>query len=402
MNAQSKDDEKKLEEIRQQMPATTACYYLNTGTNGPLPKPTADIMAETIEKEFVEGRYLPFIKELYADMDITRNMLARIVNADFEEVALTHSTAEGLNIVLWGLGWRPGDEVITTNMEHSSGLAPLYLIKSRYGIVVKYVDVDYGDKYDETDLLSKIEGLITQKTRLMLVSHVSFSTGLAFPLKKIVELCHAHNVRVLVDGAQGVGAVPVDMHELGVDFYAMAGRKWLCGPEGVGALYVAKQRISEVDPTFISPASIKDRHDLDIRSPYVIPAPYAARYHTATAMNTAILLGFKTSLGFLLDQVGIDWITSRVPHLARYVRERISHIPNVEIITPPGQDAGFVHFHVKGWSPSDLCNKLNEKKFMIRPVPKQHLPAPARISAGFYNTEEELDLLAKAIEEIVS
>ncbi len=401
MDGQAANDKEKIKAIREQMPATTDVHYLNTGTNGPLPKVAVDAMQQEIEKEYREGRYLPFIKQLYADMDIVRNYLARMLGASYDEIALTQSTTEGMNIILWGLPWKPGDEVITTNMEHPAGLAPLALIKSRYGIVAKYVDVPYGEKYDEERFLLDVEQMITAKTRLLMVSHVSFSTGLTFPLKKITELCHAHNVSVLVDGAQGAGAIPVNLHELGVDFYAFTGRKWLCGPEGLGALYVSKKKISEVDPTFISPSSIRDRHDLDICSPYVIPAPFAARYQIATAINKPILMGFQKSLEYLSEHVGIEWITSRIPHLARYVRKLIGNLTGIELITPAGTEAGFVHFHVKGWDPKDLCDILNKKKFMVRPVPKPHLPTPARISTGFYNTKEELELFTEALSELI-
>ena len=401
MDARFPDDQEKIKAIRQQLPATSKLYYLNTGTNGPLPKVAVEAMQHEIEKEFREGRYLPFIKQLYADMDICRNYLADMLGASYEEIALTQSTTEGMNIILWGLNWQPGDEVITTNMEHPAGLAPLALIKSRYGLVVKYVDVLYGEEYDQDRFLSDVEQMITNRTRLLMISHVSFSTGLTFPLKKLTDMCHAHNVLVLVDGAQGAGSVPVNLHELGVDFYAFTGRKWLCGPEGLGALYVSKKRISEVDPTFISPSSIRDRHDLDICSPFVIPAPFAARYHTATAINKPILMGFQKSLEYLLQDVGIDWITNRIAHLSSYVRKLISKLPGVEIITPAGAEAGFVHFQVNGWEPKDLCDLLNKKKFMIRPVPKPHIPTPIRISTGFYNEERELELLSEAIKELI-
>jgi len=394
------EDREKLKIIREQMPAINACHYLNTGTNGPLPKVTVDVMKQVIDREFLEGRYLPFIKELYAEMDKTRALLARFVGASMEEIALTHSATEALNIVFWGLRWQPGDEVITTSVEHTAGLAPLSLVKHRHGVVVKYIEVHWGEKYNEEQLLAGVERLITPRTRLMLVSHVSFSTGITLPLKELAKLCHDHNAYVLVDGAQGVGATPVDMHDFGVDFYAIAGRKWLCGPEGIGALFIAKDRISEVDPTFISPSSIRDRHDLDIRSPYVIPAPFAARYHIATAMNNSILLGFQKSLEYLSD-LGMDWITRRIPSLARYVRGLLAPIPEVELITPPNKEAGFVHFQVKGWNPTDLCSILNKKGFMVRPVPKQHLPAPARISTGFYITKEELDLFVELLIKVI-
>ena len=402
MKTQLNNDTEKLQAIREQMPATTAVHYLNTGTNGPLPKMAADAMKAEAEKEYLQGRYLPFIEELYAEMDTTRNLLARIVGASYDEIALTHSTTEAMNIVLWGLCWLPGDEVVTTSLEHVGGIAPLALIKSRHGIVVKYVNVEYGEKYDEEEFVSAVERAITPRTRLLLVSHVSTSTGITFPIKKLVEICHAHNVYILVDGAQAVGAIPVNMHDLGVDFYAMAGRKWLCGPEGIGVLYIAKDRIPEVDPTFISPASVKQRSDLDMLSPYVIPAPFAARYQLATAMYKPTLLGFQKSLEYLLEDVGMEWIFTRIKGLARHMQALIREIPGVEVVTPLGKEAGMVEFHVAGWDPDDLCARLNERNFMIRPEPKHQLPAPARISTGFYNTEEELDQLAEVVREIVT
>lgn len=395
-------DIEKVKAIREQMPATTAVHYLNTGTNGPLPKMAADAMKAEAEKEYLEGRYLPFIERLYTEMDTTRNLLARIVGASYDEIALTHSTTEALNIVLWGLNWQPGDEVVTTSLEHVASLAPLSLIKARYGITIKYINVDYGDAYDEEAFVDAVEQAITPRTRLFVISHVSTSTGITFPLKKLVDVCHAHNVYVLADGAQAVGAVPVNMHDLGVDFYAMAGRKWLCGPEGIGVLYIARDRVPEVDPTFISPASVKNRSDLDMLSPYVIPAPFAARYQLATAMYMPTLLGFQKSLEYLLLHVGMDWITDRIQRLARHMQALISEIPGVEVVTPQGKEAGMIEFLVDGWNPPDLCTRLNERNFMIRPEPEQQFPAPARISTGFYNTEEELDQLAGLIDEIIN
>ncbi len=397
-----KNDNEKLKIIREQMPATLKVHYLNNGTNGPLPKVTADAIQKEAEKEFLEGRYLPFISELYENMDITRKLLAEIVGASYEEIALTQSTTEALNIVLWGINWQSGDEVITTNIDHTSVIAPLAQVKARRGITVKYVSVKYGEEYNEDKFLLNVKKMITPRTRMLVVPHVSFATGMTFPIKKLVDMCHEHNVMVMVDGAQGAGAVSTNMHELGVDFYAIAGRKWLLGPEGIGALYIAKDRISEVDPTFISPCTIKNRHDIDINSPYIIPAPFAARYQIATAMYTPTLLGFQKSLEYLINDVGVDWATNRIAKLSKYVRELICDLPGVEIITPAGTEAGFMHFKVKGWEPSELCKILNEKKFMVRPVPKQHLPAPIRISTGFYVTEEELRLFADALKEIIT
>jgi len=393
--------DKKVEQVRKELPAVSSCVYLNTGTNGPLCRASAEIMKEESEKEYLKGRYLPFLAELYKDMDETRELVAEFIGADYEEIALTHTATEGMNLILWGINWQPGDEIITTDKEHVASLAPISLIKNRFGINVKYLDVSYGEKYREEELLESLKESITPRTRLLVVTHVSFSTGLTFPIKKLAQICHENYVYILVDGAQGVGAVPLDVHDFNIDFYALAGRKWLLGPEGIAALYVAKKRISEVDPTFICPSSIRDRHDLDITSPYIIPAPYAARYQTATSINRPILLGFKEGLKFLLNDVGKEWLLERISELVGYLRSKLEAVPGVILITPKGEEAGFLHFLADGWEPADFCSVMNKKNYMIRPVPKQHLPAPIRVSVEFFNTKEELDSLVENIIDVI-
>ncbi len=391
----------KIDEIRKELPSVSSCVYLNTGTNGPLCRATADIMKEESEKEYLEGRYLPFISELYKDMDETRRLVADFIGADFEEIALTHTATEGMNLILWGINWQPGDERITTNREHVASLAPISLIKSKFGINVKYVEVEYGDNYNEQNFLNNFRKRITPKSKLLVVSHVSFSTGLTFPLKELAKICHENNMYILVDGAQGAGAAPLDVHEFDIDFYSLAGRKWLLGPEGISALYVARHRVSEIDPTFISPSSIRDRHDLDIESPYIIPAPHAARYQTATSINRPILLGFKEALIFLTQDVGKEWMLDRIENLVSYLRKKLELIPEIDIITPKGKEGGFIHFLVENRKPSEFCTIMNKRKYMIRPVPSQHLPAPIRVSVGFYNTKNELDGLVDNLKDVI-
>ncbi len=395
-------ESEKVERIRGELPAVNNCVYLNTGTNGPLCRATAEVMREESEKEYREGRYLPFISELNKEMDVVRRMVGDFIGADPEEVALTHSATEGMNLILWGVNWQPGEEIITTNREHVASLAPISLVTNRFGLSVKYLETEYGDDYDEDRFIDQFRRSISRRSRLLVVSHVSFSTGMLFPLKKLADICHEHDMWILVDGAQGAGATPLDVRELGVDFYSIAGRKWLLGPEGIAALYVARECISQISPTFISPSSVNHRHDLDIASPYVIPAPYAARFQTATAINRPILLGFREALRFLRDEVGKEWLLERIVTSVTYLRKRLEQIPEVDIVTPAGTEAGFIHFTVDGWRPADFCAILNERRYMIRPVPEQHLPAPIRISVGFYNTRGELDGLLENIIDVIS
>jgi len=392
----------KVDFVRQQLPAVESCVYLNTGTNGPLCTASADAMIEETRKEYQEGRYLPFIAELYQVMDSTRSMLAGFLGADYDEIALTHSATEGMNLVLWGMNWQPGDEIITTNREHVAALAPISLVSSRFGLTVKYVNAEYGEDYDEEAFIERFRSSISARSRLLVVSHVSFSTGVTFPIKRLAEICHENGMYVLVDGCQGAAATELDLHESGVDFYSIAGRKWLLGPEGIAALYVAKERISEIRPTFISPSSVKNRHDVDIASPYVIPAPYAARYQTATAINRPILRGFEEALRFLINDVGREWMLERIASSVSVLREKLERIPEISIVTPPGKEAGFIHLQVEGWRPADFCTIMNSRGFMIRPVPKEHLPAPIRVSVGFFNTTSEIDALVETIVSVIS
>ena len=150
-------ESEKIESIRKELPAVSSCVYLNTGTNGPLCRATAEIMKKESEKEYLEGRYLPFISELYKDMDETRKLVADFIGADYEEIALTHTATEGMNLILWGVNWQPGDEIITTNREHVASLAPIALIKNRFGLNVKYVEVEYGENYNEQNFLNNFE-----------------------------------------------------------------------------------------------------------------------------------------------------------------------------------------------------------------------------------------------------
>ncbi|MCD6343441.1 MAG: aminotransferase class V-fold PLP-dependent enzyme, partial [Spirochaetaceae bacterium] len=130
--------------------------------------------------------------------------------------------------------------------------------------------------------------------------------------------------------------------------------------------------------------------------------PYAARYQTATSINRPILLGFKESLKFLLKEVGKEWMLNRIKTLISSLRKKLEEIPEISIVTPEGTEAGFIHFLIDGWSPAAFCTIMNQRKYMIRPVPEQHLPAPIRVSVGFYNTEDEIKGLVENIVDIIN
>ncbi len=247
-----------IERIRQEMPATKSHIYLNTGTFGPLPTCVVQTMQQQMQDELQTGRLgMVFFDHMRAIHQSTHQAVARLLHAHEDEIALTGSTGDGLNIISYGLNWQPGDEVITTNHEHFSLLAPLYQLRERYGIVIRVADLGPNA---ERPALKVVADQVTARTRLIALSHVTWTTGARLNIGEIGYMGREHGIPVLIDGAQSAGAIPIDVHALGVDFYAIPGQKWLCGPDGTGALYARQDAFNYVTSTYVGYPSVEDPH----------------------------------------------------------------------------------------------------------------------------------------------
>ncbi|HIC89903.1 MAG TPA: aminotransferase class V-fold PLP-dependent enzyme [Anaerolineae bacterium] len=380
-----------VDRIRAELPAVQRYVYLNTGTAGPLSHRTADALAALASAELTQGRIHPDNYEpIMATINELREHLARLMGADVDEIALTHHTTDGMNIATWGLNWRPGDELLTTNLEHEGGLLPLYMVRQRFGVTIRFANLGLGGG----DVAARIEQAITPRTRLLSISHVSFRTGALLPLDEIVDVAHRHGVLVVVDGAQSAGAIPVDMHALGVDFYAIPGQKWLCGPEGTGALYVRRDRISELNPTFVGYFSTEGSPPMDMTG-YFMPAPGARRYEVST-MYYPGLAGWLESLRWL-EELGSEWIYGRIQVITGRWRAMLDSIPGAGLLTPASY-AGLTSFTVEGLDPEQATQALVEQGILIRYVDQ---PYCLRVSTGFYNNENDLVCLRDALERLV-
>ena len=243
------NDSQKINMIRQAFPVTEQIAYLNTGSFGPLSRVYQEAIMTAIEQEVVNGRSNAQIATASNEAaDTVRQKIAQLVRATPNEIALTQHTTNGINIAVHGLDWQAGDEIITTTTEHEGGMMPLYVLRQRRGVVLRIVDITAED--DDAQILAKFEREITTRTRAILFSHVTWNLGTRFPLAGIVALAQQHHLLTIVDAAQSAGAVPIDLPASGIDFYAMPCQKWLCGPDGLGALYVRRERISQLQPTF--------------------------------------------------------------------------------------------------------------------------------------------------------
>lgn len=380
-------DQMHIERIRQELPATTAHLYLNTGTFGPLPICSVQAMQQQMQNELQNGRLgtasFERITEIY---QTARQALARLLHTDEDEIALTANTGEGLNIISYGLDWQPGDEIITTNHEHISLLAPLYQLRARYGVVIRVADL--GPRA-ELPILEAVTDLITPRTRLVAVSHVTWTVGSRLDLTEMSSMCHERGIPVLVDGAQSAGAIPLDLPALGVDFYALPGQKWLCGPDGTGALYARREALNYVTSTYVGYWSTEDAHGEEWK------LQENARRFEVGGRQTASIAAQATSLGWLEETVGHEWLFARIAELNHYAAQILPTVPGLQLLSPRPGDSGLLAFTLEGQNPDDVVPYLSEQhRISIRTIPDMN---SMRISTGFYNTEEEIDILVKAL-----
>ena len=381
----------KIEWIRQEMPAVNQQLYMNTGSVGPLARVTHErlMAAESAEYQQGRGSLNGFMEFKLGALVELRERFGRLLGVSAESIALTHHTTEGINIAAHGLQWQAGDEIVTTNWEHPGGYLPLYVLRQRYGVVIRFIDLNFDDSAEI--IIEKFRAAITPRTRLFSFSHVAWNSGLILPLDQLTELAHEHHFYVLVDGAQSAGAIPLDLTESGVDFYAIPGQKWLCGLEGTGALYVRPDRLSLLSLLFIGYMSAEQ---FDLTGHY-LPVSHAKRFEVGFQYRPGVA-AMNANLQWLEEEVGWQWIYQRIGRLTAYAYDQLNALPCIRLISQAGT-AGLLTFNLARHDPTQLTEELQKRNIMVRWLPK---PYALRISIGFYNTEDEIDQLVAILKEI--
>jgi L-cysteine/cystine lyase len=385
------EEHEKIARARSELPVTQRYRYFNAGTNGPLPRRSHDALVASSTLELTEGRIGPAaFTRLLQDLSDTRAAAAKVLGCDPSEITLTHNTTEGMNIALMGLRWQPGDEVVTSVAEHPGGLYPAYLLRQRYGVTIRMTHIALPGH----DPLAELRQALTARTKAVVLSHVSWATGMVLPVRELADLAHGAGALFICDAAQAAGMVPSQVYELGVDAYACSGQKWLCGPDGTGALFVPRRHWGDIQQTFMSYFGIQAGM-CDNQGHYV-PADSARRYEVST-LYPGGLKALQASLRWIDEDLGWDWVYQRITALGRYCYEALSTLEGVSMVTPPDQMAGLVHFRVAGIAPAEVTTKLHAAGILIR---ETATPEANRVSTGFYNTHEEIDQLRRALEQL--
>jgi len=362
--------------------------YLNTASLGPSPKVVVDAVCEAmrnLEVTCSHGRHL---------IDKTHAQLAEFLHAQVDELAIVRNATEGMNIIARSLRLQPGDEVILTTHEHVGGAAPWMAVQKDTGIKLKLVDLESSG----TQTLRILENAITKKTKAVVFSHLTCTTGMKLPAKEIAAMCAKKGIYSCVDGAQAFGMFPINLSEMQPDFYTTSGHKWLFGPKGTGVLYINKKRLANLDPVFAG-AYTDENYNLNALTMDYRRSAQREEYGTR---NTPITLGLGTAVEFI-KAIGIAHVAKRGRELSTYFRKKMAGISAIELLTPEEEaySAAIITFKVKGIDNLALNQQLSrEYKIRLRGIYENNLNA-IRISFAIFNTFEEIDELIAGLKTVV-
>lgn len=380
----------------------TPLHYLDSAATTQKPVAVIDAMDRFYRESYgtVRRGVYRLSEKATAAYENTRKQVAALINAASDrEIIYTSGTTQSINLVAYSWGGKflkAGDEIILSQIEHHANIVPWQLIAERVGAVIKVIPVD------ETGTLSldEYKKLLSDKTRLVAVNHISNALGTINPVKEIARLAHQAGSLVLIDGAQSIAHMPVDVRDLDADFYAFSGHK-MFGPTGIGILY-GKRAILESMPPY------QGGGDMIMRVTFA-KTTYQAPPHRFEAGTPPIaeVLGLGVAVEWL-RKTGLDKIAAQEHALLAYGTAVLKEVPGLKLIGTAKEKGGILSFTLEGVHPHDIGTLLDEDGIAIRAghhcaqptMDRFGVPATARASLGPYNDYSDLDALAKGLRRI--
>ncbi|WP_335949109.1 cysteine desulfurase [Salipiger bermudensis] len=375
--------------------------YLDNGASAQKPQVVIDAVTRGYAEEYANvHRGLHYLSNLATEKyEGTRGIIARFLGAkDEEEVVFTSGTTEGINLVAYGWAmprFEPGDEIVLSVMEHHANIVPWHFLRERQGVVIKWVDVDETGALDP----QKVIDAIGPKTKLVAITQLSNVLGTVVDVKTICSAARERGVAVLVDGSQGAVHMPVNVEELGCDFYAITGHK-LYGPSGSGAIWIRKERMDEMQPFMGGGDMIREVHK-DV----VTYADPPMKFEAGTP-GIVQQIGLGVALEYMMD-LGMENVAAHEARIAAYAKERLAGLNWLQVQGHAPGKAAIFSFTLDGAAHAhDISTILDKKGVAVRaghhcagPL-MDHLGVSATCRASFalYNTEAEVDTLIDALE----
>ncbi len=357
--------------VRQEFLIPQDRLYLNVGTLGPQPRVVLDAAVEHMRR--VAMTYPPGV-----DWSALETGLGALLHGDPEGFVFPRNTTEGMSFVANGLELHAGDEVLTTTHEHIGGLCPWQVVAKRHGLVLRQLPLPVPPR-EEGELADVFRRALTPRTRVISVSHVTFTTGVVMPVHEIVQLARPRGIVVVVDGAHPPGLMPVDLRALDADCYASSPHKWLLAAQGTGLLYLREEWRTRLWPSVGS----GDWDNLKLG---------AQRLNHLGTIDESRLAGLLAAVGFH-EAIGPDRVYARIAELHARLDAALRTTPGVRVVSPrPGPlVAGMVSFAVEKLPALELQQRLEQKANMRTRVIGEYDYGWMRLSPHIYNSPAELD-----------
>ncbi len=374
--------------------------YLDSANSSQKPKAVIDRLSNFYETEFSNvGRSVHTLAVKATNrFEATRDLLKKYFNAQHrEEIIFTKGATESINLVASSFGEKyikEGDEILITELEHHSNYVPWHFLRKNKGAVIKFAPVNKDGEVE----IDEIKNLISNKTKIIAITHISNVTGAVMPIKKIVDMAKEKNIPVLVDGTQGAPHMHIDMQDLGCDFYVVSCHK-MYGPNGLGVLYAKKKWLDDLPPYQGGGGMIDD-----VKKDNITFADAPTKFEAGT-MQTAEVVAFSEAINFI-EKLGIKNIAAHENEILEYAFEKLKKNNSINIIGSPKNRGSVLCFTIKGIHPHDIATILDDDGVAIRAGhhccqilhDKLGIAATARASIGVYNTKEDIDILCKAID----
>jgi len=377
--------------------------YLDSAVSGQMPLSVIERMAKYERDEHTNvHRGVSTLSQQATDFyEAAREKVRRFLGAaSVREIVWTRGTTEAINLVAQTFGRRAvqaGDELLVSAMEHHANIVPWQMLAQEKGATLKVIPItDDGEL-----ILESLDELITERTRLLAVTHVSNVLGTVNPVKEIIARAHAKGVPVLVDGAQAVPHLKVDVQDLDADFYVFSGHK-LSGPTGIGALYGKLAHLEAMPPWHGGGNMIRS---VTWEKTTYMAAP--GKFEAGTP-PIAAAIGLGAALDYLTN-LGLDRIAAQEHDLLVYATERLERIPGLRILGKARDKASVISFVVEGIHPHDMGSLLDGEGVVIRAghhcaqplMARYNVPATTRASFAYFNTREDIDVLVSAVEKAI-
>jgi L-cysteine/cystine lyase len=388
----------KVVQHRQEFPGLANKVYFNFGGQGILPRSALDAIIDAYK--YLEDKG-PFSLKVNAWVKsrngLLRKALAEELGVIPETITLTENVTVGCNIALWGINWQEGDRILITDCEHPGVIAIVGEIARRFGVEVSTCPI--MATLNEGDSAQVIAQYLHPKTRLVILSHLLWNTGQVLPLAEIVEVCHNYyssekGIQVLVDAAQSVGSLPLNLTELKVDFYAFTGHKWLCGPAGVGGLYISPEAGEKLEPTFIGWRGL----DWDKKGEIIGWKNDGQRFEVATSAYPQYE-GLRAAMTVHQQWGNAQERYARICQLSEYLWQELSRVEGIQCLKKSPPEAGLVSFRVTDiLSHKSLVEALEKQGFLLRTLAH---PNSVRACVHYFTLPAEIEQLVEAISQLI-